>query len=124
MKKRKKKYNPSKTLRRLTKGFKIATYESWANDEGQVARAWLNGKNTDATTFKKADKFCRDWKLNIYIMCRAPDKTEYTEEAEIIARNVRLNDLEDIYKKEKSECEKAVNKHHIIDRGWEAVTLN
>lgn len=124
MKKRRKKYDPAKTLKRMTRGFKIATYESWKNDEGQVARAWLNGRATDASTFEKADKFNRDWKINIYIICRAPDQVEYTEEAEIIARNVRLNELEDIYKKEKAECERAVNKQHIIDRGWVAEVLN
>lgn len=122
--KKRKKYNPAKRLRMLTKGFKIATYESWKEGDNQVARAWLNGKQTDAATFEKVNKFARDWKINIYITCLANDGVKYIEQAEIIARNVYLNDLEDIYIKEKNECEAAVNSSHIINRGWEAVTLN
>lgn len=121
---RNKKYDPAKRLRMLTRGFKIATFERWTDNGQKIAKAWLGGKQTDATTFEKVDKFARDWKLNIYIICAAPDGTQYTEEAEIIARNVHLNDLEDIYLKEKKECEQAVNSSHIVDRGWQAVVLN
>lgn len=121
---KRKKNDPRKRLRRLTRGFKIATYESWKEGDDQIARAWLSGKQTDAATFEKVNEFARDWKLNIYIRCLAPDGVKYIEESEIIARNVYLNDLEEIYKKEKLECEQAVNGRHIIDRGWEAVTLN
>lgn len=121
---KKKHYNKVKIIKKITKGFRMISRESWRTGDDAIVKAYLNGREAGTKVFDHVDKYPRDWKIRVFYDCVAPDGGKYIEESEITARNIRLNDIDDFYKRIKEETRRAVNHQHIVDHGFEAITLN
>lgn len=127
-KKIRKHHDPMKRIRRNTKGYIIESWDSWKEDDINQAKAWLKhpvlGKiPVGAKEWDRVNLMDRNWRVNVFVKCLAPDKVAYVEEAEMDAIGCKLNELEALYKKLKEECRNAVNPKHIQDIGWRAETL-
>lgn len=130
MKKKTKKRSHSKTKRieRNLKGFVVECWDSITENDLPIAMAYirhpiLGDIKVGAKEWDRVHRSDRKWKVQVFVKCIAPDNTEYTEEAEIIASRCRLNDLTELYKRMLQECRDAVNPKHIQDTGWRAEVL-
>jgi hypothetical protein len=114
-----------KRVRNVTKGM---TMERWENPEqgGEDKFKYRNamGLPVDEHLVFMCKWFVRDWRVQILVNCKAPDGSEYIEEREIEAENVRLNELTDFFLAQKEDALASVNSSHVLNVGWIAKALN
>lgn len=119
------KRDPYKMARALAKGFRM---ESWDSEDlpcgTKIARAWDRfGRPVGHHALDNAARFPLRWKITLIAKGFDAEGEPLTLETELIADQVKINDLEEVYVKERAEIKKelADNGCQLIDFGYTAV---
>lgn len=121
-----------KRMRELTTGMAVWTWDSWESDQLHAdghATYWCKckdrwGHDLGRDVFSIASKINRTWVIKIRVKCRTEDGQEYTEETELEADNMKLDDFKEVYQRERESTLSACNPKHVLDVGWKAIAKN
>lgn len=131
---KRKHHNDYKRAQRITTGLRIEHWESWGINPDGTCVAKMSVKNSlgrsvldharDSLLITSLLKMYLNWRVRFIVKCRAPDGTAYETESEVIAKNIRLEDLHEVAKQERAEIRLMANQHHIWNEGWIAEVVS
>ncbi|MCA9367035.1 hypothetical protein KC887_02080 [Candidatus Kaiserbacteria bacterium] len=122
---KKRKYSPIKYAKSWAKGLRIETWDSEDLPCGtKIARATDKfGRYTDHRAVDNAKRFLLDWKVTMIAKALDVNGDPVTIEHELFAKQVKLDDLEEVYVAERDEIKSQLTADHcqLIDFGYIAV---
>src|SRR5690606_12991531 len=65
-----------------------------------------------------------NWLVVVVAKLETPDGEKYERSTEWLYRDIRINDMEELYKQQRAELLEPLNKHHLKDVGFIARTLS
>lgn len=65
-----------------------------------------------------------NWLVVVVARLETPDGEKYERSTEWLYRDIRINDMEELYKQQRAELLEPLNKHHLRDVGFIARTLS
>lgn len=108
-----------KKIRMITKGFRLIAKESWNKGEDKEVRAYVNSMPVGPDTYDLANKLPRKWRVTSFIDC-AKDGGVKRYKTQMVAKDVFLNDLTDLYEEIKQETKIDCAGLPVVDSGFYA----